>query len=150
MLYHPKRLAKIRTHLSSIDTLMNLDRSRPLPAGDTRIEAGAGPNWLIRATGRIAPPVLEAADRCDAIAALLDETRRELENVAMPRSDKRHLLNALDEESAAWSERAKLWRDPRRPRDGAAAAVASHTRASVREYHRVRTYLKRVDLRSLD
>lgn len=149
VLYEPRRLKKLATHLSSIAVLMNLDARNPLPPNDARVDAGSGPNWFVPATGKINPAVQQAADRCEAVASLLLETRNELAKVAFPATDKRHLLTALREEAAAWGARAALWRAPGRPGDGATRAIASHLQASAREYAHVRRYLKSVDLRNV-
>jgi hypothetical protein len=145
VLYEPKRLKKLLTHTSSIAVLMNLDPDQQIPFGDLRVHPGAGPNWFIPLSGQISPAVLEAANRCDRIADLLLETRRALARVAFNGTDKAHLRAALAEQAEAWKARGKIWRAPGPNADAAGAAIATHAQASLREYKRVKKYLKNID-----
>jgi hypothetical protein len=147
VLYEPRRLRKLFDHLSSIDVLMNLDRTQPLQPGDIRVEAGSGPNWFFWDSGEVDGGVLEASDRCDRVAELLLETRRELAQVKFDPSDKQHLRAALAEQAQAWQARAAAWRAPGPPDVQAAVGpIAAHEQASLRAFQRVKKYLKNVNL----
>ena len=68
VLYERTRVGKLFDHLASIDALMNLDRTAPpLKTTDPRVQAGAGPTWVIQHTGKLDASVIESADRCDQI-----------------------------------------------------------------------------------
>jgi hypothetical protein len=152
VLYERNRLRKLVDHLSSIEALMNLDRTAPpLKSGDPRGRAGAGPNWYIPATGKLSSSVVEAADRCNKVADLLLETRRALAQVDFPAADKRHLRAALAEHAQAMRARARVWRAQQPPRDWkrSAAPIVAHQQASLREYQHVTRYLKTVNPKSL-
>lgn len=143
VLYDRKRMRELRDHLSTIEVLMNLDPATALPPEDSRVQGGAGPTWVYPANGEIDVAVLEAADRCEAIAGLLMQTRRELGDVGFDRSDKNHLRKGLQEQAKSWQERAAVWRAPTQPDVEAAVDVISdHFAASAREFKKVKKYLK--------
>jgi hypothetical protein len=146
VLYARTRLRKIFDDGESIVRLMNLDPSAALDNTDPRWPAGSGPSWVVPATKKLSPFVVEAAERCDKIADSLLEIRAELADVDIPSSDKQHLRAALAESAAEWRARGRLWRAPTAPEDAqaAAASVTAHQRASLREFQRVTAYLKNV------
>ncbi len=141
VLYNRGRMRLLLTEVRSIDVLMNLDPYASLSPDDTRVAAGSGPHWFL-SSGEVDPGVLEAASRCQRVAALLRDTRRELKDVDFDRADKRELRNALEEHAKAWIARADAWSRPGSP-DVATmgAAINSHDAASLRSYHRVDAYL---------
>lgn len=143
VLYNRKRLRELSDHHASIGKLMNLDPSARLASGDIRSPAGSGPNWLY-ADGRVDQLVIQAAGRCDRIAATLLQTRAELSALSIPRGDKRHLMAALQAEAAAWSARATVWRAPTRPNDPhkLAVTITSHLATALAEQQHVKQYLK--------
>jgi hypothetical protein len=149
VLYQRSRMRRIVDHLDSIVALMNLDPAGRSPGPG--IPPGSGPHWYVPATGKISPSVLEAADRCDKVSALLLEIRDELAHVDFPSPDKQHLRAGLAEQAAALRARAKVWRAPAPPGDvqAAVAPIAAHERASLNELEHVAPYLKKVDLGTL-
>lgn len=148
VLYDRQRLRGIFTHLESIDELMNLDPGNVLAPNDPRVEGGSGPYWFIPANGQLSPAVVEAAERCDKVAGLLLDTRRELSDVKFDGDDKRALRAALQEQAESWRERGKVWRAPGRPEVGVALdRIAKHDKESLRELKKVKEYLQDVDPR---
>ena len=150
--YERTRMRTLFDHLDSIDALMNLDHTAPpLKTTDPRVHAGAGPTWFIPHTGKLSQSVIESADRCDQVAEVLLSIRSELAQVDFDASDKQHLRAALAEQAEAWRRRGQAWRAPGKPKniDGIVAEIAGHERASLREFARVKKYLKKVDPRHL-
>lgn len=147
-LYKPERLRRIASEHANIIALMNLDPNTPLQPGDIRVVAGAGPLWYIPANGKLDPGVKEAANRCNTMAALIQETRRDVAKVSFPRPDKSALLTALAEEAAVWRERGRLWRAaPPGNVQVATAKLGQHQRASIQALTILGAYLMPIDLR---
>ena len=145
VLYEPRRTRKLVEHLDNIDVLMNLDPGRTLQPGDARIKAGTGPNWFYPSSGKVNGAVLDAANQCDKIAALLADIDRDLARVDFPASDKRHLRAALTAQMQAWRARAKAWRAPGSLNVAATLeSMMKPERTSFREFGRVTGYLKSV------
>lgn len=151
VLYDRKRLQDLHTQTTSINVLMNLDPSVPLNPGDVRIQPGAGPNWVIPATGQVDPAVVEAADRCRAIATTLLDMRRELQRLSLDPTDRRHLAAGLAEQAEAWHARADAWSEPGQPADvdAAVASITVHEQASLRHFKKVTRYLAQIDPQTL-
>lgn len=143
VLYEPNRLRHLRDDLVTIETLMNLDPTAALQSGDPRAFAGSGPDWYIRGTGALDPGVVEAAGRCDRIAARLLAIRRDLASVAFPGADKASLRRGLAELAASWSARGHAWRAaPGQDVDAAVTAIQKHLQASTVSFRKARRYLK--------
>jgi hypothetical protein len=142
VLYDPERNREFRTHLSSIDVLMNLSRrGRVAPKGVG--VPGGGPTWFIPSTGAVNASVREAAARCRKIAVLIRETRRELAGVSFDATDKRDLLAALDAQAESWEARGAVWAAPGKPNVAAdAKRVSGPEGEAYRRYQRVRDYLR--------
>jgi hypothetical protein len=154
VLYEPNRVRQLVDHFSSIDVLMNLNPVNFIHTGDPRVDAGDGPIWYVTPSDlyhakkvKLSPEVIEAADRCDKIAALLLETGDDLAKVDFPARDKQSLRTALTEAAHAMRGRASAWREPGRiDADRAAASIAAHEHASARAFETVMPYLHQVDL----
>ncbi len=142
IIYDDRRTKKLSTEIESIVVLMNLDPGRALPSDDARVQAGSGPLWYIPATGKLTPAVLEAADRCDRVAEILTKMRRDLADVKVNKSDRRHLREALEQQAKGWRKRATSWRDPGRPGASIAKGIAEHERNSAEELKKVNAYLE--------
>jgi hypothetical protein len=146
VLYDRHRREKLGIELNSIITLMNFDPLQPLPGtDDLRVYPGIGPLWFVPATGAVSPGVLEAADRCERVASILMKMRKEIGDLGIPGSDKRHLREGLEQQAKGWRARARLWRDPGQPdAEAGAAEIMGHDRKSLRELTKVQFYLKGV------
>jgi hypothetical protein len=151
VLYKDSVLRQLASQASSIDVLMNTDPDIPIAHNDARVQQGTGPNWYYppngEAAGQIQESVLDAANRCDRIAEILREIRRELRDVDVNGRDKRHLRKGLAAWAASWEARGRAWRDP-----GAADIEAKvqemldRERESVEELKEVKEYLEVVDV----
>ena len=143
VLYEPARTRRLFDHLESVEVLMNLDPGRPLDPHDVKVFPGSGPLWFIPATGKLNSSVVEAANRCDKIAALLRETERELADVDFPAADKHHLRAGLAAQAHAWEARASVWRTrgPANVRLNV-TAIMGPERKSFEELKHVTKYLK--------
>jgi hypothetical protein len=147
VLYDRRRLRKLDAHLTSIDVLMNFDPNATLPPDDIRVAPGAGPTWFIPGTGELNSGVREAAQRCDRVAGLLREIRRELADVSFDGADKRHLRGALEAQAKAFSARGRLWGAPGRPdAEAGAPEIVGHEAEALRHFKRVKPYLHEVDV----
>jgi len=146
VLYERRRLQNLHDEMQSIAVELNLDPRARLSPRDTRNPPGSGPNWFVPSTGAVDPAVLDAAKRCDKIAAILSEIAGELDGVDIPRADRDDLQSALSGEAAVWTLRGRSWRNPRPERDPQrfAATVAAHVQASVEAGYTVRAYRKRI------
>lgn len=146
VLYERSRVQALHDELQSIAVELNLDREAQLSPKDRRGPAGSGPNWYVPATGAVDPAVLDAAKRCDKIAAILTEIAGELEGVDISRTDRADLQSALSEEAAVWTLRGRWWRDPHPAKDPKqlAATIAAHVQTSVAAGYKVRAYRKPV------
>lgn len=146
VLYDRRRMRRMFTQLESIDELMNLDPANVLPPDDPRVQGGSGPSWFIPANGQLSPAVIEASERCDKVADVLLDTRRELAGVRFDDDDKRALRAALKQQAKAWQERGKVWRAPGRPEvEVSLDRIARHEKESVKELKKVKEYLQEVD-----
>lgn len=143
VLYEPTRLRHLGDDLVTIDALMNLDPTAPLQSNDIRGFAGSGPDWWIRGTGAPDPWVVEAAQRCDAVAAAFGAMRADLARVAFPSGDKTQLRLGLAELAAFWTARGAAWRAaPGQNVDAAVAGMQRHLQASAAAFRKTRKYLK--------
>jgi hypothetical protein len=147
VLYNHRRLRKLDSHLTSIDVLMNFNVNATLPPDDVRVAPGAGPTWFIPATGELNSGVREAAERCDRVAGLLREIRRELAGVRFDGADKRHLRGALEAQAKAFSARSRIWGAPERPdAEAQAREIVRHEADALRNFKRVKPYLHEVNV----
>lgn len=120
---------KLNTQLDSIRVLMKVDDE--------------GPTWVYPANGQPTVAVLDAAERCDKIAALLRKTRRRLADVDIDRSDKSRLRDGFAQLAQAWERRGAVWRAPSKPDvEAEAAAIAEHERAAFRKFKRAPEYFE--------
>jgi hypothetical protein len=142
VLYAPSRTRKLSEHLNNVVVLMNLDPARTIPPNDLRVRAGAGPSWFT-SSGAVNSAVLEAADQCEKIAAILLDVHRDLGALAFPAADKRHLRAGLAAQASAWRARSRAWRAPGKPSAKAdTAAIVRHERTSFDEARHVARYLQ--------
>jgi hypothetical protein len=143
VLYEPTRLRHLEDDLVTIDVMLNADPTVPLQPNDIRGFAGSGPDWWIRGTGALDPGVVEAARRCDRIAARFLTIRRELGPVAFPAADKAQLRLGLAELAASWTARGRAWRaGPGQSVEAEIGAIERHLRSSAVAFRKVRKYLK--------
>jgi hypothetical protein len=135
VLYEPARIRQMRSDLSSISVLLNLENQNPSEIV----------TWYVPATGELSPGIVEAAARCRRIAATVRAIRSELAKLEFDQVDKRHLLRALDAQAASWQARADGWAAPGQPGDVDAlvTTVAGHLRTAFAEAAHVKPYLKR-------
>ncbi len=135
VMYDRSRIGRIKADLSSISVLLNLENQNP----DSVV------TWYIPATGALSPGVVEAAQRCRAIAATLLAMRKDLAHVPVPQSDRSHLLALLAAQAASWQARAAAWAASGQPGDTDAlvASISGHLRSALDESAHVRPYLRK-------
>jgi hypothetical protein len=136
VLYERSRLRQISENYRSIDVLLEI---APTSVND-------GPNWVIQATGKVDPSVLEAAQRARQIASAMQSMAGELGGLSLPGDDRQNLVAALNAQAAAWTARAGAWSVPNA--NGASAAVttiAAHESAARDAAGKVREYLQTND-----
>jgi hypothetical protein len=142
VLYERERSRKMLDEARSIVVLMNFNYRGSIPQDDIRVTAGAGPIWFVPSTGAVDPGVLEAADRCRRIAAMLRDTRRELKGVDFNADDKRALREGLEQQAQALVKRAKAWTSPAVGNsDAVARDINRHDAAAANAYKEVFEYL---------
>jgi hypothetical protein len=145
-LYEPRRLKRLLEEINQIDILMNLNPDIPLAPGDVKMTAGSGPLWFYPDNGQLNTSVIEAASRCERVAAILLEMRNALSPVAFPAADKKHLQAGLEAEAAVWRVRGRVWRAQGAPDvDAVVAEVKALRRVSIRELKAADVYLVTVD-----
>ena len=143
VLYEPTRTRRLFTLLEDIELLMNLNPARPLDPHDVKVFPGSGPLWFYPSNGKLNVGVVQAANRCDKIAALLRETERELADVDFPAADKHHLRAGLAAQARAWEARGSVWRARRKPNVRLnTTAIMGPERKSFEELKHVTKYLK--------
>jgi len=143
VLYAPARLKQIAEDFQQLNMAINLD-GPALQPDDVRGQVGAGPEWVIPATGAVDTLVLDAAARCDRIVARLMTMRHEISLLDLPAADRQHLMAALAAQARTWSARASLWRSPTAPDDiqAAVAPITNHQQAAFTALGHVRAYLR--------
>ena len=119
-LYKHQRLQKQSDLLHNLGVIMNMNPAADLPTNDVRYPPGSGPQWFFPDTGQLDNNVLAAAQICDQIDGTILEMESDVKAVDFPAGDKQNLTNALSEEAASWSARAKFLRTPTPPAGGQA------------------------------
>jgi hypothetical protein len=145
VLYDKDRRQKLKNELDSIVVLMNFDPGQPIAYNDPRVQPGAGPLWFVPANGAVDPAVLEAADRCDKVAAILRKMRDEIGDLDIDHDDRDHLKKGLNQQAKAWTTRGILWRDPGNPDPALTEKIIALESNSGQELLKVRKYLKGSD-----
>ena len=145
-LYKHPRIARLKDIRQQLSQTMNFDPTAVLQPNDIRNPAGSGPNWFYASNGQVDQLVLHGAALCDQVAHTILQMRSDVASVHFPASDKHHLMNALREEAASWSARARAWRAPGAPDVQAMLAdISGHVATAVQEAAHVRRYFKPYD-----
>ena len=152
IVYDPGRLQKLDDLMCEIGTIMNMLQ---IPCGPMNIRNrgpnyGKGPTWYLlegatlykSGTPKLNPIVLDGADRCDKVAAVLLEMHAAMAHANVNASAKADIRSGLADLAASWQERGKMWRDPDAAHAAAQVkAISTHFSASVKTFERVRYYL---------
>jgi hypothetical protein len=128
------RQQRIDDDVSSISTLLNLDRQSPLRSVE----------WYIPTTGKPSVSLAEAVARCRRIAAEYMQMRQEVGETLVNTHDKLLVQEALGHLAGWWSARADAWGDDRPASDPAAVAkaISAHFSNAYEAAHPVAEYFQ--------